>query len=255
MKDQLENLSASAYGLAKRGIACRLRQFTALLLVSLTILGLSACSSSKQDTASGSAVQLDTQAEYVKAFLDALCREDYEAYAKACSVPVSEVKEDGPEYIKSIIENEFTYIPSDAMVESFAGTLQKLFAKCRYTVKPAVQNDNGSYSIPVSIQKFNVFKTALDKGDRDYNEWKKGQSDDMDADVMTDKFFEFITKYCEEEMKAPQYAGEETVTVTLTVSKEDDGIYTYGEEDIDHLLYGLMDLSAWDDLVAEEEEE
>ncbi len=253
MKDQLENLSASSP--AERRTAYGIRWFTALLLLALTAVSLSACSSSKEDAVSGPAVQLDTQAEYVKAYLDALCQEDYEAYAKACSIPVSEVKEDGPEYIKSIIENEFTYIPSDAMVTAFAGTLQKLFAKCSYTVKPSTQNDDGSYSVPVSIRKFNVFKTALEKADKDYNEWKKGQSGDMDADVMTDKFFEFITKYCEEEMKSPQYAGEETVTVTLTVSDEDEGVYSYGEDDIDLLLYGLMDLSAWDDLVAEEEEE
>ena len=235
--------------------AARKSCITVLLLLALITMSLSACSSSGGSNVSGSAASLDTQANFVKAYLDALCKEDYKAYAEACSIPLEEVKEDGPEYIKSIIENEFTYIPSDTMITTFAKTLQKLFAKCKYTVSPSTKNEDGSYSIPVSIQKFNVFKTALEKADKDYGVWKKQQSDDMDADVMTDKFFEYITKYCEEELKNPKFDDAATVTVTLTVSDEEENVYEYGDEDIDNLLYGLMDFSAWDDLVEEDEEE
>lgn len=242
----------------KQGTASpRKKCIAVLLLLILMSMSLSACSSSSKDTnnASGPAVELDTEANYVKTYLDALCKQDYEPYAKAYDASLNEVKEDVPEYIKGIIESEFTYIPSDTMITAFAKTLQKLFGKCRYTVSPSVQNEDGSYSIPVSIEKFSVFKTSLEKAEKDYDAWKKQQSDDMDADAMTDKYYEFITKYCEEELKNPKYEDAATITVTLSISEEDENVYEYGDEDINSLLYGLIDLSAWDELVDENEEE
>ena len=231
--------------------------FSVMTLVILSMLSLSACSSSGTDHASGPAATasqapLDAQADYVKAYLDTLCREDYKAYAAAHGVTEEEVRAEMPSYLEDIVENDLTYIPSETMTASFAKELQKLLAKCRYTVQPSKKNEDGTYSVPVSIQQFTVFKESLVKSEEEHLKWVQTQSEDLDEDLSTDQFFTYIIKHCEEILKRPQYARAATVTVTLSPSESDKNVYDFGDEDIENLLYALLDFSAWDEDVADE---
>ncbi len=227
-------------------------------LIILSILSLAACSSSKTDDASGPAATvsqapLDAQANYVKAYLDALCKKDYKAYAAVRAVTEEEVRAEMPSYLESMVEENLTYIPSETMTTAFAKVLQKLFAKCKYSVQPSKKNEDGTYSVPVSIQQFTVFKEALVKSEEEHLNWVQTQSDDLDEDLSTDQFFAYIIKHCEEILARPEYTKETTVTVTLSPSETDKNTYDYGEEDIGNLLYALLDFSAWDEDVADEE--
>lgn len=229
------------------------------LLVILCAGNLVACSSSSKpdaDTASGpSAGLLSSQAQFVKAYLDALCRGDYESYAAVCGVSVEDVREDFPAYLESIIDEQLTYVPSDAMITILVQEMGELFSKCKYTVQPSSEEEDGSFSVPVTCERFLVFKNALAKANADYDKWEKDQPEDLDEDVATDQFFKYIIDYCDEAMKNPEYADPITITVTMSPSEGDDGIYEFDEDDIDQLLYGLLDFSAWDDDVADEDED
>lgn len=239
----------------------RFKYYIAIILLgTLTLLSLSACSSSESETdsSSGSAVSdsdahLTLQSKYVKAYLDALCKEDYKTYADVCGVSAEDVKNDFPEYLESIVSSELTYVPSDAMITTFAKELKKIFAACQYTVEPSKENKDGSFTIPVSFQQLTIFKPALKKANKEYDTWADKQPDDLDEDKATDQFFEYIIKHCEEELKNPQYAAATTVNVTLNVPEGEESTYEYNEGDIDNLLYGLLDFSAWDEDVADEE--
>lgn len=229
-----------------------------LLLIISAALCLCACSSSKTDSSSGPAstateAPLDTQAAYVKAFLDTLCKEDYKAYASARGVTEKDVKEEMPAFLESIIDSTLTYIPSDTMNTSFTNELKKLLGACKYTVQPAKKNKDGSYSVPVSIRQFTVFKEALVKSEEEHLNWVQTQPEDLDEDLSTDQFFAYIIKHCEEILKRPQYSKAATVTVTLTPSKSDQNVYEFGDEDVLNLLYALLDFSAWDEDVEDGE--
>ena len=229
-----------------------------LSLIILMALCLCACGSSKTDNASGSAATatekpLDAQAAYVKAFLDTLCKEDYKAYAAARGVSEKTVWDEMPASLESVIDSMLTYIPSETMADSFAKELQKLLGASRYTVQPSSKNKDGSYSVPVSIRQFNVFKEALVKSEEEHLNWVQTQSEDLDEDLSTDQFFAYIIKHCKEILKHPQYSKAATVTVTLTPSETGQKGYDFGDEDMLNLLYALLDFSAWDEDVEDGE--
>ena len=230
-----------------------------MTLMTLTVLSLSACSSSPTDSSSGSAstaseTPLDTQAKYVKGYLDALCKKDYKSYAAVRGVTEEDVRSEMPSYLESIVENYLTYVPGETMTTAFAKELQKLFAKCKYTVQSSKKNEDGTYSVPVSIQQFKVFIEALVKSEEEHLNWVQTQSEELDEDLSTDQFFAYIIKHCEEILNRPEYAKATTITVTLSPSKTDKNAYDFGDEDIENLLYALLDFSAWDEDVADEED-
>jgi hypothetical protein len=68
----------------------------------------------------------------------------------------------------------------------------------------------------------------------------------MDEQDMTDKFIEYVIKYCEEELENPQYKDVKTVNIVLSPSSDDANVYEYNSEDLGSLQAALVDFGAWE---------
>ncbi len=222
-----------------------------LLLTTAISFGVTGCSKKDDatgDTASVTAVEEDksNQTLFVQAYMDLLCQQDFEGYASACGFETSEVEDAYPDLLDNVIDIFLTYQMSDTEQENFRDELKKIFNKCQYEVKDAIENDDNSYTVPVEVKKLKVFSKAIKKADKSYKKWAKKQSDDKDEQDMTDKFIEYVIKYCEEELENPQYKDVKTVNVVLSPSSDDANVYEYNSEDLGSLQAALVDFGAWE---------
>ncbi len=217
--------------------------------------GCSQDPASSQESATASSVKEDksNQSLFVEAYLDLLCKQNFDSYAAACGLDVSKVKEDYPKLLDNVTDLFVTYEFSDAENEKLREELKKIFGSCKYTVKEAVKNDDDSYTVPVEINKLCVFNQALKQANKDYDKWVKTQPDDAEEEALTDQFIEFVIEHCEEELSVPEYKDTKTIQVQLTPSISDPDVYEYNSEDLGSLLAALIDFSAWEKDVEDEE--
>ena len=230
-------------------------------LIAGMTMSTTACSSGKQeestDTVSPAAVETarSNQELFVQCYLDLLCKQDFKQYANACGFTVSEVEEDYPDFLDNVIDLFLTYEFSDTERDKFREELKEIFSKCDYTVKEYVENSDGTCTVPVEVKKLVVFKKAIHTANEKYEKWSKKQPEDTDELVLTDKFMDYIIDGCKEALQNPQYKDATIVNITLTPSSSNPNVYDYDPETLGSLQEALVDFSAWDKDVEDEDDD
>lgn len=235
-----------------------IRSFSLILILTLCISAvLSGCGKSSEPapsgTASGSAVNnMSNQQLFVQSYLNLLCKQDFQGYANACGFNVSEVESAYPDLLDNVIDIFLTYELNDSATEKFREELKEIFNHCKYEVKEQTENEDGSCSVNVEVQKLAVFKDALSAANKDYDKWVKKQPKDADEEKLTEKFIDYVIAHCKEELESPKYKDPKTITIILTPSPENPDVYNYDSKDLGNLQAALVDFGAWDKDVEDE---
>lgn len=128
---------------------------------------------------------------------------------------------------------------------------ENIFSKLEYEVTKSTKVKDGEYHVTITYKKTDVMKKLQElakqeneivrekanKGDPEY----RGTGEEIDA-KMRKEFAEKIPEMLEEAYKTMESGKQETMT--LTVKKQENGLYTV---DIGKFLIKIMDLSAKQD--------
>ena len=194
------------------------------LLVLLTILTmgiLTGCGMSEEDAKA-----------YVEASLDASYKGEFDAFV--------EITDSTPEGAKAMYDENMELIMQSAgfdeqalgeeLTENYKQLFLELIKKADYSVGDAVKNDD-SFSVEVTVKPLIIF----DGIEAELTDAVLNRISEMDEYPDDDEInvigFEEMYKILSEKVDAPVYS-EETVSVSINLHKNDNGMYEISEEDM-----------------------
>ncbi|MCH5265085.1 MAG: hypothetical protein J1F02_04245 [Lachnospiraceae bacterium] len=213
-----------------------MKKIKSVFLSFFLILCLTACSGSSFDAAG-----------YTKACLDATLRGEYAEYAKLTDRSEEEAKKEiEDENIYGTFVNTMTAGLDSAVIEEwkpkYEELIKQIFAQCKYEVGEASENEDGSYSVPVTTQKMNnVFSQLYDDAEEQLTDYvKKSKKTPSDSEIEA-KLLQLLYDDLTEKSNNITYDEPQTITVTVRPTADNDRIYEISEEDFSKLYEALLD--------------
>jgi len=196
----------------------------ALMLLICMFVSMSACNATKFDAAG-----------YVKAYLDAIYYQEYEAFAEFTEQTEEEAKQGIVEIEKADLVDSYDDLElTDEELDQYYQTVNEIYHTVKYEVKEAEETEDKNYLVTIEI-------TPVDT----YKKFNSGINDKMmevfaDAtEVPSDQeILNFTLDYMRECSQAANY--EEAVTIQIEVTHDDDYIYSISDEDMDTIEAALM---------------
>ncbi|MCI9074544.1 MAG: hypothetical protein HFH10_01855 [Dorea sp.] len=168
---------------------------------------------------------------YVQGLLDAQLRGEYTAYAEDIGESEESVKEEIEAQNRQDIEDMVTVLgltPTEEELQEFVDLIEDGFKKIEYTVKEAVKDDNGNYTVDVEVTPVGL----LDSVNEILAQKLQGEAVVDESGYMT-VFNEAVKESIE------QAAVYEKETVTLNITYTEDGnnrVYSANESDLADLI-------------------
>ena len=168
---------------------------------------------------------------YVQGLLDAQLRGEYTAYAEDIGESEESVKEEIEAQNRQDIEDMVTVLgltPTEEELQEFVDLIEDGFKKIEYTVKEAVKDDNGNYTVDVEGTPVGL----LDSVNEILAQKLQGEAVVDESGYMT-VFNEAVKESIE------QAAVYEKETVTLNITYTEDGnnrVYSANESDLADLI-------------------
>lgn len=168
---------------------------------------------------------------YVQGLLDAQLRGEYTAYAEDIGESEESVKEEIEAQNRQDIEDMVTVLgltPTEEELQEFVDLIEDGFKKIEYTVKEAVKDDNGNYTVDVEVTPVGL----LDSVNEILAQKLQGEAAVDESGYMT-VFNEAVKESIE------QAAVYEKETVTLNITYTEDGnnrVYSANESDLADLI-------------------
>lgn len=181
---------------------------------------------------------------YVKACLDANVHGEFAEYAKITGTEESELQSRHDE----IIDQEMAALDSLPMDEQkkndFRELFMKLYDSCKYEVGEAVKNEDGTYTVPVTVYQLKAFKTLIQDGQTYIQEYYQTQAE-AGNELSQDDLYAAMTDYIYDGLNAnvsnPEYGDANTIDVTVGPSAANSRIYEIKSEELQNLLYSMTD--------------
>ena len=204
------------------------------LLMILTIGVLSACGMSEEDAAA-----------YVKASLDAAYKGEFEDFV--------EITDSTPEGAQAIYEENIVHTMeaagfsdmelSDELTEKYRQLFLDISYAANYSVGDAKKTDAEGYNVEVEIYPVILFNEV---NEETITKAVLNRIDDMKKypgeKKITEITFEEIYNTLSEKIKDPKYS-EDKVNVTVTIHKNEEGMYYISEEDMLNLDKVMFELN------------
>lgn len=204
------------------------RRVLALICTVIMVIGMVGCQ--KSFDASG----------YVKGYLDATMKGEFEEYADLCQVETSEVEELYNEGIDAILTGWTTGLTiGDDMREKYKQLAIEILNNTKYTVKDA-EKDGDSYKVEVAIEPMVLTISTEDAtklGEDAAKEYLK-EHDTID----NDEFYEFLAEKLYDFLVGAKDSAtyEEEEIVEVTVAQGSDKKYTISNEDQEKLISTIL---------------
>ncbi len=220
-------------------------QFTYLAAGILLMFSLTACSFGKD--------KLDASL-YTKGYLDVLYKNQvsdyYLQYAGGDEATAKQAYEDSLDSDVSLLISDMEDEISDELKAKYRTMLSEIYKNMKYEVGTATDNEDGTYTVPVTAYRLHAFAGTLDKAAAYYDSLSSAEQDKMDE---TEDFEIYEINAVMENLKNPEY-DEEPMTINITLAPVDGNSDYYGisSEDQLNLYVAMMDGSEW---AGEEEEE
>ena len=181
---------------------------------------------------------------YTRSFLDAICKNDYTEYAKITNSTEDEAKQ---EY-ETLLDNSVTSLlstvtVSDETKQKIREMFHSIYSKWNYEVGEATKNDDGSFSVPVTVRQLTAFKGSLTATTKRFNERTK-DSADLDDGSYYDLHYQTFIEVINETIAKGEYGDETIVQVKVVPSSSDSNVYEIDSESIAALYNAAMDLSS-----------
>lgn len=201
----------------------KLSRILASLLATIMIVGLTGCGG-----------DFDAKG-YVKAYLDALYKQEYKSYAEFTDQTVEEAEEQVLAVQREEVEDVYSALDlTDEDFEEYFNAAMEINKIVSYEVIEAKKDDDGNFVVTLEIQPVDVFQQ--------FNEGLMTKMEETFAEateIPDDKtLMDFTLDYMKECSANASYG--ETETIELSVTRDDDNVYTISESDLLTLEEALM---------------
>ena len=215
-----------------------IRRISVAVLAGVLTLLLTACGSSFD------------AGKYVQAGLDATIHGEFTDYVEIANITEEEAQEQYDEVVAAFTDQIAELGLSDEMNEKYRNFFIDLLKKTKYEVTD-VQEKDGDYDVDVSIQPvqgvFDGLMEELEDASEDYIQEVLSSGEIPSEEEITEWAGEQVYSILSSRMDDVTYGDAETVTVAVT--KDDDGVYNVSEQDITALSLKLIDLGDLQDEV------
>lgn len=211
----------------------RLKPAILLLLVLATSCLLTGCGA-----------KFDASA-YIKACLDANTHGEFAEYAKITNMEEAEIEKS----YNDLIDKEINYLSAYNLSEEKTADFKQLFIDIykafKYEVGEANKNEDGSYTVPVTVYKLQVFKDLMAEGDAyitDYYQKETEAGNTPSTEDLYPVIADFMYDYMAANLEALEYDEPVTTKVTVAPTSENSKIYAVEPKELQNLLNSMIDL-------------
>ena len=218
-----------------------LKKFLCLTLALICTCNLAGCS--------GANAPKQSKEEKVSLILDsymkAITKQDYSDYATNFQMDAETATADIETFIADFAEGVVGYEMGSDLKTKYAECFKKVLQNCKVTVGEAKKSSGDSYTVSVTIEKLNLFTTALEKANKDYIDELMAVDYEVSDKKANKLFLECALARVEEGLQSPTYGEAKTITVTMVGADDDTGRYDISDEDLGIIMAELSDFSAW----------
>jgi len=201
------------------------KKLAALGVLTVLVFNLAACGTKDFD-ASG----------YVKAFMDAMYHQEYEAYAELLELSVEETEQSIIEENKKDIEESYGDLGeiTEEDIDKYHNAFYEVFKNTRFEVKEAEETEDKNYVVTVEIEPTDTF-TKFNEGveEKALEAFADAEEIPTDQEVL-----DFTIEYLLECNQNVSYG--DIVTVEVNVTHDADNVYSIPDEDIEALQNAMM---------------
>lgn len=181
---------------------------------------------------------------YVKACLDANVHGECAEYAKITDTEESEIQSQH----EAVIDQEMAMLDVFQIDEAKKGEFRELFVNlynsCKYEVGEAVKNDDGTFTVPVTVYQLKAFGDLTEEAQAYMQEYYQQETDAGNTPSQEDLYAEmvnYIYDRLSENMSTPEYGEGEVKNVKVGPTASNSRIYEINTEDLQNLMYSLTD--------------
>lgn len=213
-------------------------RFTYLVIGILLMFSLTACSFGKD--------KLDASL-YTKAYLDVLYKNQvsdyYLQFAGGDEATAKQAYEESLDADVSLLITDMEDEISDELKAKYRTMLSEIYKNMKYEVGTATENDDGTYTVPVTTYRLHAFAGTMEKAAAYYESLSSEEQAKMDE---TEDFEIYEIDAVMENLKNPEYDKEtQTINITLAPVEGNSDYYGISSEDQLNLYVSMMDGSEW----------
>ncbi|SBW09735.1 conserved exported hypothetical protein [uncultured Eubacteriales bacterium] len=226
-----------------------------LTLVLAMFLSLTACSTLNTSLSDLASRRFDAAA-YIQGQLDEIYLGKFDPdYLEMVGITESEARqvyEDGMDVeVEAFIQTFAIEFPTDDFKERMALLYRSLYAYSDYTVVSAARQDDGSYSVKVSVRPLDTIQLLYDAFP-DFQEEFQAKYSDVDTDAMSDEEFNdwYENIYDLDYQNSLADLFEETIpktgtleekSIAVQIEKDDEDYYVMNDESFSNLDALIID--------------
>ena len=211
------------------------RRGIALILTSLMLLGLTACSLPKPPT------QKDRIVTLVQGNLDEIyLGKTSDAYLRMVDSTAEQAQANYQEGIEAEAKYFCGYFdvesPSDELMAELIDLYKEIYSHSRYTVGEATKVDDKTYSVAVDVEPINIMELAIDSHEEALADFYEKYAD-ADTEAMTDEEYQaydndwFRAVLDMVKAQLPNLGYQDPVTVDMRVTLGEDDVWQINDED------------------------
>lgn len=181
---------------------------------------------------------------YVKAALDSNIHGEFEEYAEFVDISLEEAEQDYNDNLDSSMQSMASFSMSEEMTAKYRTLFADLMKKTKYEVGEATKNDDGSYTVPVTVTPItNVFDGLMDEAEKELMEYASQfiTADEAPTDdEITAYTVELLYNLLSERVSDIQYGDPQQMEVA--VSPDENNAYSISADDMESLTNALIDM-------------
>ena len=216
------------------------RRAVSAVLVFCCVVTLSACSLSDITKIFS---DFDASA-YTQAFLDAITKNEFTAYAEITNSTEDEAKKEYESLLDSSVTSLLSSITvSDETRQKIREMFHTIYSKLECKVGEATKNDDKSFTVPVTVKKLTVFKGVLKETINRFENRSK-ESKSMADSAYYDLYYQTFMELVNETLAKNEYGEETVVQVKVSPTASNSNVYEIQAESITALYNATMDMDA-----------
>ena len=220
-------------------------RFTYLTITLLLIFSLTGCSFGKDKIDAGL---------YTKSYLDVLYKNQvsdyYLQYAGGDEASAKQAYEESLDADVDLLITGMEDEISDELKNKYRTMLAEIYKNMKYEVGTATENEDGTFTVPVTTYRLHAFAGTMEKAAEYYESLSSKKQEKMDE---TEDLELYEIDAVMDNLKNPEYdETTQTINITLAPVEGNSDYYGISSDDQLNLYVSMMDGSEWAD---EEEEE
>lgn len=182
---------------------------------------------------------------YVQGYLDASTKGIVEDYSAMTGISEEDAKKDYEARLDSEVKDMTSVIKiSEELQQTYRELFKKIAGSYKYEVGEAVKGDNMSFTVPVTVHRLKIYKTADDETQKKLKkklEKQMKKSSVSDANEFSVWYLETLAEELTKGLEKLEYADPETITLHVGLNNEEN-VYEIAQADIQSLYDALDDV-------------